>query len=501
MKRSSRLPDYRHYRALFEQGSFCGMSDAELLSRFWSQDDGESAELAFAVLVERHASGVMRICKAILGNESDAEDAFQATFLVLATKAGRLKVRETLGPWLASVARRIASRARSAGLARAARELRAARLANEVQAASIADSESGDDASVLHEEIDRLPERYRLPLLLCDLECQSHQEAAQTLGWPLGTVKSRQARARQRLRARLSRRGLSGALPLAGAARAARSFVPDSLIQSTAGAAASMVSRVAGAKVVSASVSTLVTRTLRTMIMAKLSSVLLGVFLTVSILVAATVVGQTYSDPTRSSAQPGPKQAPDRAQLPGAGSVFEYEIRIWKDGAPITPTMRFWAHPGETSQLKIPEGTVDLSFRPGDTAIEATAKFLRRGYPAGGASAGPQPGQPAPASEAHPVDPAQRLAVERLENALVVEQGKLALHADLLNELVDLRKNADQTNSRRDLLDVAASRAEAENKGYEKRLADIEKKLERILSVIDRVPSSNPARKNAPQPK
>ncbi len=363
MKRSSRLPDYRHYRALFEQGSFCGMPDAELLSRFLSHDDGESAELAFAVLVERHASGVMRICKAILGNESDAEDAFQATFLVLATKAGRLKVRETLGPWLASVARRIARRARSAGLARAARELRAARLANEVQAASIANSESGDDASVLHEEIDRLPERYRLPLLLCDLECQSHQEAAQTLGWPLGTVKSRQARARQRLRARLSRRGLSGALPLAGAARAARSFVPDSLIQSTAGAAVSVVSRVPGAKAVSASVSTLVTRTLRTMIMAKLSSVLLGIFLTVSILVAATVVGQTFSDPTRSPAQPGPKQASDRTQPPGAGSVFEYEIRIWKDGAPITPTMKLRRIPARHRSSR--SRKAPLTFRSG----------------------------------------------------------------------------------------------------------------------------------------
>ena len=135
MRRSSKLPVYRHYRALFEEGSFCGMADGELLLRFLSQDDGESAELAFAVLVERHASGVMRICKAILGNESDAEDAFQATFLVLATKAGRLKVRETLGPWLASVARRISRRARSAALARAARELRAARLADEARVA------------------------------------------------------------------------------------------------------------------------------------------------------------------------------------------------------------------------------------------------------------------------------------------------------------------------------------------------------------------------------
>ena len=203
---------------------------------------------------------------------------------------------------------------------------------------SIADSE--DDASILHEEIDRLPERFRLPLLLCDLECQSHQEAAQTLGWPLGTVKSRQARARQRLRVRLSRRGLSGALPLAGTAGAGRLFVSDSLMQSTSRAAVSLVSRIPTAGAVSASVSMLVSSTLRTMTMTKLSSVLLGVFLTASVLVAATVVGQTLSDPARSLGRPEQQHAAGRGPAPGAGSVFEYEIRIWKDGTAITPTMK-----------------------------------------------------------------------------------------------------------------------------------------------------------------
>ena len=497
MRRSTKLPVYRHYRALFEEGSFCGKADGELLSRFLRPDDGESAELAFAVLVERHASGVMRICKAILGNESDAEDAFQATFLVLATKAGRLKVRETLGPWLASVARRIARRARSAALARAARELRAARLADEERVAPFADSD--DDASILHEEIDRLPERFRLPLLLCDLECQSHQEAAQTLGWPLGTVKSRQARARQRLRVRLSRRGLSGALPLVGAGRAARLFVADSLIQSTARAAMSLASRIPGAKAVSASVSTLVSSTLRTMIMTKLSSVLLGVFLTISILVAATVVGQTPADPAR----PGPPHA--SAAIPpsqSVASVFEYEIRIWKDGAPITPTMKLRAHPGETSQLKIPEGTVDLSFRPGDTRIEASVNFVSPLVQGGDVAPPKTAPHPAP-SQVRTVDAARQLeAVDRLARVHADNRANADVSAaKLLSEVANANAKNDLSATEQALLSLKLSRASADNKDYETRLADIEKKLERILRVIDRVPSPSPSTKNRDLPK
>ncbi len=190
MRQSSRLPVLEHYRVLFEAGSFSGLSDRELLARFVSQD-AEAGELAFAAIVERHARAVMRICRATAGNEHDAEDAFQATFLVLATKAGGLRVRESLGPWLSAVAHRVSKGARAVALARTARELRAAALA------AVRESDSSNCAefsSILHEEIDRLPERYRLPLLLCDIENCTHVEAARKLGWALGTVKSRQAR-------------------------------------------------------------------------------------------------------------------------------------------------------------------------------------------------------------------------------------------------------------------------------------------------------------------
>jgi RNA polymerase sigma factor (sigma-70 family) len=485
MKRSSKLPVLRHYRALFESGSFCGLSDGELLARFFTRD-GDSAELAFAVLVERHASAVMRICKAIVGNASDAEDAFQATFLVLATKAGRLTVRETLAPWLASVARRISRRARGAALARAARELRAAGLA-EMRETSVDDRE--DDAAVLHEEIERLPERYRLPLLLCDLECQSHQDAARALGWPLGTVKSRQARGRQRLRARLSRRGFSGSLPIGWGVKSIRSFVTDSLIQATARAAVGSVSCGTAAGAVSAAVSNLVTNTLRAMIMTRLT-ILVGVLLTLCGGVAATVVAQTYADPTkRSGTLPLTHLAELAIATPDAAPVFEYEIRIWKDGVPVTPTMKMRAHPGETSQLKIPEGTVNLSFQPRSEPAKPTGASANPGSPAGGTQVADQAAAIELLTKARE-QAARTNAQELLQNIARVRWSRDA----------EKRKNRDPGPTKEASSDIALKAAGAESKDQEKRLAEIERKLERILSVLDRVPQKDPIRNSSARP-
>ena len=120
MARPRNLPACRHYRVLFEVGSFSGLTDGELLARFVSREE-QSAELAFTAIVERHASKVLRICRAVVRNEHDAEDAFQATFLVLATKAGKLQARESLGPWLFAVARRVAAGARAGRSARSSR--------------------------------------------------------------------------------------------------------------------------------------------------------------------------------------------------------------------------------------------------------------------------------------------------------------------------------------------------------------------------------------------
>ena len=185
-------------------GTIEELTDGQLLERF-ATGRGVGAELAFAALIERHGAMVLRVCRGILGDPHDSEDAFQATFLILVKKARGLWVRDSLGPWLHQVAYRTASCARQAGLRRNQHERRAAVLRNEVHF----DVYGDDLACVLHAEIERLPERFRAPLVLCDLEGRSHEQAARHLGWPVGTVKSRQARARERLRERLRRRGVA----------------------------------------------------------------------------------------------------------------------------------------------------------------------------------------------------------------------------------------------------------------------------------------------------
>ena len=132
-------------------------------------------------------------------------DAFQATFLVLARKGGSLWVRDSLGPWLHRVACRAATRARAGAARRRALELRLA----ERQGGRTHDGDRDDLAAVLHEELDRLPDRYRVPIVLCDLEGRTCEEAARHLGCPIGTIGSRLVRGRERLRDRLRRRGLA----------------------------------------------------------------------------------------------------------------------------------------------------------------------------------------------------------------------------------------------------------------------------------------------------
>jgi RNA polymerase sigma factor (sigma-70 family) len=175
-----------------------------LLSRYVARE-GDSAESAFAALVERHGPMVFRVCRTILGDEHGAQDAFQATFLILARRAGSLWVRDTLGPWLYGVAYRTSSCARSATARRRTHERNAAERSPRV----VEESEWDDIGPVLHEEVNRLPERYRSAVVLCYLEGLTHEQAAERLRCPVGTVRSRLATGRERLRRRLVRRGLA----------------------------------------------------------------------------------------------------------------------------------------------------------------------------------------------------------------------------------------------------------------------------------------------------
>jgi RNA polymerase sigma factor (sigma-70 family) len=213
----------QNIQALFDAGAIGELTDRQLLERL-KADDRDAAELAFAVLVRRHGPMVFRACCSIVRDRHEAEDAFQATFLILYRKVGSLWLRDSIGPWLYGVACRVASCARSAAIRRRALERKSAERVK----LTVDDASWDDRDSVLREELGRLPIGYQMAVVLCDLEGLTHEQAARQLGWPAGTVRSRLARGRDRLRDRLSRRGLAPAVVPMGAWRA-RDSVPASL--------------------------------------------------------------------------------------------------------------------------------------------------------------------------------------------------------------------------------------------------------------------------------
>ena len=199
----------RQLGRLFSAGSAVGLTDGELIERFTDRR-GESVEAAFETILARHGGLVWTVCRQVLGDAHAAEDAFQATFLVLVRRAASLRVREqgSLGPWLYGVAYRIALKAGQGAARRRTRERRVARAAVETASDAI---EHDELHALLHDEVNRLPAKYRAPVVLCYFEGRTHEEAAAALHWPVGTVRSKLSRARDRLRIRLTRRGLAPA--------------------------------------------------------------------------------------------------------------------------------------------------------------------------------------------------------------------------------------------------------------------------------------------------
>jgi RNA polymerase sigma factor (sigma-70 family) len=223
-------------------------ADGLLLHRFATRRD----EDAFAALLLRHGPMVLGLCRRLLHDGHDAEDAFQATFLLLAQKAGSIRSPALLGNWLYGVAYRVAVRARRVRARRQARERPVVDVPAPAQDAEVVWS---DVRPVLDEEVNRLPDKYRVPFVLCCLEGKTNEEAASLLGSPKGTILSRLATARERLRSRLTRRGiiLSAGLLATAVSRNASATVMPSLVTATARAAAA----VAGEPPVSATVLTL----------------------------------------------------------------------------------------------------------------------------------------------------------------------------------------------------------------------------------------------------
>jgi RNA polymerase sigma factor (sigma-70 family) len=253
---------------LFNGGTVAALSEGQLLERFVARRD----EAAFAALVARHGPMVLGVCRRVLRDRSDVEDAFQATFLVFVRRAGAIRDGGRVGHWLYGVAHRVAVRAR----ANAARRFTLEKAGGTgAEAGIVTASDDGDRdelRAVLDDELSRLPETLRAPLVLCYLDGLTHDEAAQRLGWPVGTVRSRMARARDKLRQRLTRRGLSPD-DAALAAAAFRPAVPEALLDLTVRASLGFATHEAtAAALASASAAALARGILHAMTLSKLST-------------------------------------------------------------------------------------------------------------------------------------------------------------------------------------------------------------------------------------
>jgi RNA polymerase sigma factor (sigma-70 family) len=299
-------PVLRWIRNLAAAGEAGAQGDARLLERFAGQRD----EAAFARLVERHGPLILGVCRRLLRQEQDAEDAFQATFLVLARRAGSIRKGESVASWLYGVALRVAGKARSAA---ARRRERQAEL-RDVPAAEATPAWVGRELrAVLDEEVGRLPARYRLPFVLCHLEGKTNEEAARELGRPLGTVLAQLSRARARLRHRLLRRGVAlsvAALAAAVAHEAAPAAVPAGLAAATVKGAVTFVPGTAAAPgAVSTQAAALAEGVLHTMFRTKLMTAAAAVLAVCLAGVGAGLLAQQAAAPKPADGKPAAKGA------------------------------------------------------------------------------------------------------------------------------------------------------------------------------------------------
>jgi RNA polymerase sigma factor (sigma-70 family) len=282
-------------------------SDAQLLEGFILRRDAA----AFELLLRRHGPMVLGVCRRLLGNEADAEDAFQATFLVLVRRAAQVVPREQVGNWLYGVAYRTALKARAMNGKRRARE----RQAGARSAVAAGPLEHWPELqAILDQELERLPPKYRAPVVLCDLEGKTHREAARLLGWPDGTLSTRLTAARRLLAGRLQRRGLTlsvGVVAALMAQHAAPAAVPEALTETT-------VLAVAGtAAGVSIKVAALTEGVLKAMLIAKLKTtagVVLGV-----LLLGAVAGGLAYPGNGAAHERAGQPDGAAPADPPAAG--------------------------------------------------------------------------------------------------------------------------------------------------------------------------------------
>jgi RNA polymerase sigma factor (sigma-70 family) len=330
-----------------------GMTDGELLARFLSSRDDN----ALAALVRRHAPMVWGVCCRLLHNHHDAEDAFQATFLVLVRKAADVP-RQAVANWLYGVARQTAVRLRALAAKRGRRETQVLNMPEP----TVAEVRDADWQAVLDEELSRLPDHYRGVIVLYDLEGLTRKEAARQLGIPEGSVASRLARARALLAKRLTRRGVmfsGGSVAAVLSAGSGSAYAPPALVASTIKAASLLAAgRAAGG--VSAKVAALTEGVVQVMFVTKIKSVLAVVLVVAALAGAAGLIYQTQAadQPKAKEGRPAAKkdQKPSEEKQP---MTKEEKLRVLIDKV-------LAAHGGEDKLNKL-QFTMTVKHSNGET--------------------------------------------------------------------------------------------------------------------------------------
>jgi RNA polymerase sigma factor (sigma-70 family) len=329
------------------------VSDRELLQRFAAQHD----ETAFAALVQRHGPMVLNVGRRILHNGADAEDVFQATFLVLLRKAASLHWKESVGSWLYEVAYRLALKAKTADARRRLHEVQAPQPSSGDLPAELNWREL---QTLLDEELHRLPASYRVPLILCYLEGATRDEAAQRLGWSLSTLKRRLERGRELLRLRLVRRGLTVSAALFAPMlmqNTAQAMLPASLARATVRTALQLQAGRALAELASAQVVALVEGGLKIMFMTNLK-IATAMLVTVSLFAGAGALARQVLDKRPDVPAPAanfPRNAGEplasKPQLPATKNAVAQAVEIRgrvldPDGKPVTRANVYFGRAG-----------------------------------------------------------------------------------------------------------------------------------------------------------
>src|SRR5260370_35605871 len=337
-----------------------GLTDGELLECYL----GRREEAAFEALVRRHGPMVLGVCRRVLRNHHDSEDAFQATFLVLARKAASVVPREMVGNWLYGVAHRTALKAKAATAKRQVRE----RQMIEMPEPEVSQHDSWRDLRpLLDQELGRLPDKYRVPIILCALEGRTEKEAARQLGWPQGTLSGRLSRAKTLLAKRLARRGVllsAGSLTGMLSRDTASACVPSSLVVSTVKAATLFAAKqAAAAGVVSVEVAALTHGGLTAMF---LSKVKIGMAV---MLVAALFVGGTGLLMSRASGRDSPEKKPGASGRDAQETSAAQPARPPREAGKITVSAGEILNAYQTNEALVDEKFADR--RIGVTGIMA----------------------------------------------------------------------------------------------------------------------------------